>query len=211
MGFSFITISCSYTLTPNVVIKPISQYKLWQVKEGLEIAVEPFFEKERMKTLFETDLLSYGILPVLVVIENNHPNSGFLFDKRNFSIAIKEEDSDSKTGTVETMSKYKKLDEYPGITLAMGTIGMIAPITMAPGVAIGIYDTLKERDNEKIRQNLMRKAFLDKTIFPKESYSGFLYFQMKDLEGMKKVVAVLIKAKNVISNEEQTFVFQIRR
>ena len=223
VGFSLVMLGCSHTLAPNVAVKPTSQYQLCQEREGLKVAVDPFFEEERIKTFFGTDLISHGVLPVLVVIENNHPNSGFLFDKRNFSIVMKGEDSDSQRGTDDIIHKYQKLldfEKYPGLFIGMGAIAIVnpimlppivTPIMLTPVVVLGFYDTKKESDNAKINQNLMRKAFLDKTIFPGGSHSGFLYFQLKDQEVAKKVVAILIKVKNTISNEEQSFVFQIGR
>jgi hypothetical protein len=87
VGFSLVMVGCSYTLAPNVVVKPASQYKLCQEYEGLKVAVDPYLDKERTNDSFQFDLLSYGFLPVLIVIENHNPKSGFILNKKDFCIA----------------------------------------------------------------------------------------------------------------------------
>lgn len=225
-----VMIGCSVRIA-QVETKPVSQYNLYQEQKGLKVALDPFFEKERTRDYFGIDLLSHGIVPVHVVIENNHPNSGFLFDRRNFSILMKGENTEIKTETDPTIPEYHKvldlnseeernlwqgLSSTGFVTGIVGT-GLLAPrIVMIPvmiptsAVAIvQLYDFKKEGDNIKINQNLIRKGFIDKTVFPKESHSGFLYFKVKDREAIKNVIAIIIKAKNTFTDEGLNFVFQI--
>jgi hypothetical protein len=211
IAISLMIMGCSVKMS-EVKIKPPLQYNLCQEQNGLKVAVDPFFEKERMENFFGTDMLSYGILPVLVVIENNHSNSGFLFQKTYFSIAIKGENSDTKSGTDATIPKNQKildLEKNPELAVAMGVISVVAPGIVLSLTPLMMYEDIKRINIMKKNYNMMMKAFIDKTIFPKESHSGFLYFQVKDQQVIRNVVAIIVKTKNTLTDEELRFVFQI--
>jgi len=211
IGFSLIIMGCSLAVSPDVAVKPVPQYKFYQEQEGLRIAVDPFYEKERLQNSFSGDLLSFGILPILIVIENHNPKSGYLLDRKFFSIAMEASQQTSDKDLAVPMPQ-KEIDtlKYTGLGI-VGVSSIIGPpIMLIPGMAVMGYAAKKEIDIKEINENLSRKAFIDRTVYPGESHSGFVYFPVRDREASQNIAAVLVKAKDIPSDKELTFVFQIK-
>lgn len=201
----------------EVPIKPATQYKFCFEQEGLVIAVDPFFEEERLKTFFGTDLLKHGILPILVVTENHDPKSGYLLEKKAFSLAMKvQQQADTKEGIDPSLPKSTRVNPLQSGPVAV--LGL-ATAVLAPGlvllslpvlVPVDMHAKKIEGDIRKINENLNNKGFVDRTIFPGESHSGFVYFQVQDTETVKNVSIMLIKAKGIVSDKELDFVLKIK-
>lgn len=227
IGFSFLIMGCTVKIS-DVAVKPTPQYKFCQEKGGLKIAIDPFFEKERLKEYFGADLVSHGILPLLIIVENHHLKAGYLLDKKFFSAALETvKEPETKEGTDPSVSVPKEADVAKWAGLATAEVGVVGPavgaaagVIVAPGpglvlipitLSLAIYATKIEGDILKINDNLSKKAFVDRTVFPGESHSGFIYFQLKNREGLQNISAIMIKAKQIPSEKELDFIFQINK
>src|SRR5690349_496144 len=58
-------------------------YAQHQEKKGLTIAVKPFTDEKEVRDTFKMNLLSKGLLPILVVAENRNPSSSFQIAKED--------------------------------------------------------------------------------------------------------------------------------
>ena len=202
---------CTFKL-PSVAIQPIQQYNFVQGQDGLKIALDPFFEEERLKEFFGYDLLSHGILPVLVVAENNNPKSGYLLEKKFFSAVMKvEKETDTKAAAEPAVPPVPG-ELSTAVAITIGVTGIVAPVfVIVPGLPVLFFLAKQEDDIQKANENLKEKAFVDRTIFNGESHCGFVYFQVKDREAAQEISIISIKAKNITSDKELNFVFQINK
>jgi hypothetical protein len=181
----------------DVEVKPVSKYTLFQEKQGLQISLDPFLERDRVMKVFGTDLLSKGIFPVLVVANNKSKEDIFLLDKRYSSVGITSDEMAGIGGAT--------------VLAEMGAL-LFTPAIIGLPLVIGL-DFLSYKSSQQakiIMQNMSKKELLDKTIFPGDLHYGFLYFKLKDMEAIKKAKIIQLKAKNPRSEEEVTFIFNIK-
>ena len=200
------------TVFPDVPIHPVREYTYLQEKDKLIVAVEPYFETEKIITYFGTDLLSQGILPVLVVAENHHLKSGFLLDKTNISISKQnagnsESEVAATTNRQQIMPYSQKPEELRKSSRNLMPFAALFPVLIVPGM---IIDN-QRADADSVIANLRKKLLIDRTIYPGQSNAGFVYFQMKDKEEINKVSSILIKSKMMISDEEIVFNYKISK
>jgi hypothetical protein len=87
---------------------------------------------------------------------------------------------------------------------------IVAPIMVVLTSIAVIPLIIKETEVQKINENLRRKAFVDRTVYPGESHFGFVYFPVTNRETLRDAEALTIKAKELSSDKELKFVFQIK-
>jgi hypothetical protein len=209
LGLCFLS-SCAISAPPNLAVKPNQTFKFTKEEEGLTISIDPFFENERLRNYFGTNLLSYGILPVLVVAENHNPNTGFLLEKNQVSLVNKK---DITTGTQSSPPvvppKGGVLPEVVTSVAFSPTILILPPAAIIPIIMAGGFVEKQKADIRIINDNLTKKEFVDKSLFPGELHSGFVYFQIKDKDMTTDIKQVLVKIKNMLSGKEIIFSYDI--
>jgi hypothetical protein len=180
----------------DVEVKPVSQYRLFQENQGLQVSLDPYLEKDRVIKVFGTDLLSEGIFPVFVVVNNSTKDGIFLIDKRDYVAGI----------TDGVMAGSRSVTDFT----ALRSFQFIPPI-------IGLFVTLgsdflaykSSQEAKIIMQNMSKKELLDKTIFPGDLHYGFLYFKLEDMGTIAKIEVIQIKAKNTKTEQEVAFIFKL--
>lgn len=199
---------------PDVAIHPCSQYEHYQERDDLAIAVDAYFERERAKDCFGIDLLAQGILPVLVVAENHHSKAAFLLDKKKF-LASRADHRDNGSDVVarsrEPAMPYSQdaiRDSQTAGTLT--TMAGLAPVLLVPAILIGGPSAAEIRSTTAINQNLRDNAFIDRTLFPGEAHSGFIYFQMRDATEIQAIAGISIRVTNMVLDEELAFDFEVQ-
>src|SRR5687768_8155895 len=75
---------CSTMNVPEFKAQPASAYRYRAETNGLTLAVEPFTGKRQMKETFNMYIVNKGIVPVLVVAENNSSSSYLLAKEKAF-------------------------------------------------------------------------------------------------------------------------------
>jgi hypothetical protein len=138
--------------------KPAEQYANKQTTDGVTIAAETFTTDEQTKTAFgKLNPWRYNILPVLVVIRNNSPNSVRL-ERLHFEYELPDH---SKVDSMPaTDVKYSKGPRQP----KMAT-------TLPGGIRVG------GNKNPLNVPEIEMRAFSAKILPPGESASGFIYFE----------------------------------
>jgi hypothetical protein len=208
---------------PEITVQPASRYQLSVNKEGLIVAIEPFWDKEKVKELFGIDLLSAGILPLLIVVENKCINSNFIFpsDEPQFASANPDIEEVAKeggktTGVIGGASAVTSLTAAAVSTVADLAFAASAVATYAGGVAVitapiaaGAIDK-SISNKEIIKQNLIKKELKQQTIPFGKSLHGFKYFRLPKNESEKLSLIVELKAMNVQSCDTVQFTFPIR-
>ncbi|MDP9171513.1 MAG: hypothetical protein M3N54_12915 [Acidobacteriota bacterium] len=139
--------------------KPASEYAHKQTSEKVTIAAQQFVTDEESKEAFgKLNPWRFGILPVLVVIQNDSPNA-IRVDKIKFVYALPD-------GT--------KIEATPAADLRY-LMGAKAPKTVA-GPLGGIHMG-KGSKNPLAEWEVEGRSFSAKMIPPGQSASGFVYFQ----------------------------------
>jgi len=78
---------CAMKALPRYDVKPASEYKLSDTKEGLSIAVYPILDEKESEKYFGTNLLEDSILAVMVTAENAVGSSSKTLFPKTFSFA----------------------------------------------------------------------------------------------------------------------------
>jgi len=195
---------------PDLAVKPSQNFKYTKEEEGLTISLDPFFENERLKSYFGTNLLSYGILPVLVVAENHNSDTGFLLEKYQISLVNK------KDITTVTQSSPPvvppKGGVLPGVVTSVAfspTIFILPSAAIIPIIVAGGFVEKQKADIRIINDNLTKKELVDKSLFPGELHSGFVYFQIKDKDKINDIKQLVVKVKNMVSGKELIFSYDM--
>ena len=188
------SIGCAGSL-PEAEIQHISKYKTFQNQNGVSIAIDPFFEEERLDKFFGTDVLSGDdILPVHIIIENNM-DQPILILRENILLlnANKEIIQKPSTNPAEPVEKRRRAMQ---ITYAASGGGLL-------------WASLAKR-YANIEMNIKTKSFYEKTINKGELHHGFVYFILKDLPILDNNAKIQVTAKNINSEAITTFVFDVK-
>jgi hypothetical protein len=194
-------------------INPTSEYKYHQEQDGLSVAIDPFFDSEKIVEYFGINLLDQGYLPVHVVVENHNAKSAFLLEKQNFSIMTIEQQNDKSESSPtyrEPMQSYSSNDIYNAET--SGKIAFWAPlfpILIIPA-SFGLPSEYRIRNISIVNENMRKKTFVDKTLFSNENHSGFIYFQINNQTSLKNISVISVKTTKIISDEVLNFNFTLK-
>ena len=151
------------------------------VQDGLEVSVEEFATESKAKMAFDADVASYGVLPLLVHVENT--------GSQNYTVLrsdikaylggqllspIMGNEAAKEAGTREYAGKAL------GWTVATGPFFIFLwPATIAGSAAH------TQSVNERIVQHFENLAFTDARLKPNQTAGGFVYFKLPD--GVKKL------------------------
>jgi hypothetical protein len=139
--------------------RPAAEYAHKQTSENVTIAAEQFITDEQTKDAFgKLNPWRYGILPVLVVIQNDSPN------------AIRVD----RMKAIYTLPDRTRVEATPA-----GEIRFLRGVkqpTNVPGPVGGIH-VGKSPKNPLAAWEIEGRAFSAKMIPPGQSASGFVYFQ----------------------------------
>ncbi|VAW75309.1 hypothetical protein MNBD_GAMMA13-1589 [hydrothermal vent metagenome] len=188
---------------PNTEVKNISKYKTHQNQNGISIAIDLFHEEARLKQFFGTDLLSYGYLPVNVIIKNT-ANQFLLVERGNFSLldVDKGEVVDISPSSAGSPFKKKLSDLQDLATInTMLTLSILS----LPNIILQPY----EAHIRGVMQNINAKALYDRSISYNELHHGFIYLDLKKMDFSNNDVILKINIKNLTTGETHAFFFGI--
>jgi hypothetical protein len=164
---------------------------------------------------FDIDLLSQGILPVLVIAENHHSKASFLLEKKQFYILKRDghyNESEIFAQNREPLMPYSK-EDLERTKAAASVIGFIPlfPSSIVLGSIIEAGSGKRLKDVKLINRNLRKKAFIDRSIFPGEVNSGFVYFQMREETAISAISTMSTRVTNILLDKELSFDFKIEQ
>jgi hypothetical protein len=152
-------------------------------------------------------LLSRGVLPVLVVVENQNADDGYILLSEKARLVMmggmtggNKEDEGRRTD---------ELGEAGTKRQTANTLGAAAPLFGVLGLAV-VFPLMfaaekKYGDEFEIRRNLEQKQMVPKTIYQGGSHSGFLYFNLRNEEDLSRVQGVSLSIRNIRTNEISSF------
>jgi len=146
------------------------------VQQGLKVSVEQFATESKAKMAFDADIASYGVLPLLVRVENNASQNYTVFrsDIRAYLgdqllSPIMSNEAAKEAGTREYAGKAL------GWTLATGPFFIFLwPATIGGSAAH------TQSVNKRIVQHFENLAFTDARLKPNQTAAGFIYFKLPD-------------------------------
>ena len=169
-------LGCAIRL-PEIEVRPPAAYPGFRDVQGLRVAADPYFAKERVRRAFGTDLLSQGVLPVLVVLENGTDS---VFSIQKDGIALVQDGVVDEGGTVppDAPPKKRNLTPLEQAGLVVGSLVVVAsPAVGLVLVAGAAFSEHSDANRARIRNHMLVSELSDRTVYPRESTRGFVYFR----------------------------------
>jgi hypothetical protein len=171
---------------PKLEINPAASYPHHMVSQGLTIAAVSYETEDQTKTAIgKNNPNNQGVLPILVVMENNSPNSVRLDGVR----------------LEYTAQGGVRIENTPANEVRF-LHGAKEP-KMTPGPIGGVH--VGRNKNPLAEWEIEGRAFSAKMIPPNDKASGFFYFQTGARAGASLVISGLRDAKS----GEELFFFEI--
>ncbi|MDQ1473619.1 MAG: hypothetical protein QOJ99_5099 [Bryobacterales bacterium] len=167
MRFNFVSIAfaagMAFAANPDNTTfqaRPVGEYPHRQTSEKITIAVEQFVTDEQSKDAFgKANPWRSGILPVLVVVQNDSPNA-LRVDRLRFVYLLPDRRRIESTPAAEL--KFLRGAKQPSNN----------PMPSLGGIKLG-----KNNKNPLAAWEIEGRAFTAKMVPPGQSASGFVYFQ----------------------------------
>jgi hypothetical protein len=169
---------------------PASSYQTKQTIEGVTVAAVPYNTEELAHTAFgKLDPNKYGILPVLIIIQN---------------------DTDKVLNLSAMQTRYQRADDRQ----IEATAAQELPYTLQKRpkeVPVGIQSPLPRLPGSKKNKNPLAaweiegRAFTARMLPAHEAVNGFVYFETVHLEGSRLVLSGLREA----ATGKELFFFEV--
>lgn len=130
---------------------------------GLEITVDPVFEKAQSEQYFNSDALGYGILPIHVAIKNTTAKSSYLLRKQDFKLSL-----NSGAQTSQSVADLR--------SDADKVIGGVAVAILSP--ALIAVEGVRLISSRAVQYNFVQAELRDQTLSAGGSAEGFIYFEV---------------------------------
>jgi hypothetical protein len=208
--FVFSLASCAPVQIQRNIAQKAGDYRFTTREHGFQISADPYKEEKRLHDYFGCDLLSRGVLPVLVVIENRDADDGYSLINEKASLMMK--NTDMRTGSGAVSADDLNTDElhkalHSGQLKAANVLTPLAALAfplLIPAAALGYSAKKRIEDEVAIRRNLEDKQITNKTLYRGGTQSGFLYFPINK-ENIEAVQGIKLSMKNLRSNETVSF------
>jgi hypothetical protein len=211
----FAAAACAPVEMKKLPAQSPGSYKFVSQQNGFKISVDPYKEEGRLKEYFGCDLLSRGVFPIAVAIENLNASGGYILINDKMFLVMKS--SDPKGGyNAESQDGAKPVELRGGPTSgsvdaggALATASTIFFPLLIPA-AILTYSGLNQMENETaIRKNLEQNRIVPKTLYPGDSQHGFLYFKINDKKDIEHIQGVNINLKSLPTDQVLTLNIQM--
>lgn len=164
----------------DIQVKPAKQYSAHQDFQNIVIAAHPCETEDKTLELFDTDKLHRkGILPVLVVVENNN----------DFAIRIHERD----IFFVDQEGTNHPSIPYPQVLLHITLKKPLSDYSTRPELLV------RQVVDKKMIMDFEHKAFGEKLVAPGSSDYGVLFFWLPeegDLAGRRLYIPEILDVTN---------------
>jgi hypothetical protein len=179
-------------------IKLPNEYPYSQTVSNIWIAADPFYEEERIIKSFGTNLISKGIFPIHLVLKNLSTEESFFFEKKNCKLFIK----NPTNSDIEKKQNLVKQSD-PTFSVAKDTSNTLSAalpvLIISPVIGIFLFEDIR-RTSDKIIRNLKTNELIDRTLFPGESLSGFLYISIIEQDSVKNIGSLRVILKSLIDD-----------
>jgi hypothetical protein len=173
-------------------------------KNGLVVAVKPFTDEKEVHDTFKMNLLSKGLLPILVVAENHNPSASFLIAKEDVYVL-----NELEGGTNNSRGKNVTANLESGAT-AVGTLGALATaVSPVGGLGIVMIGAVMASNGAIIQNNLEDNLLASHTLAPGEKQQGFVYFEIPKKTPENAVYHVVANVKDAATGKAEIFDFVV--
>lgn len=199
MSISIVLTGCVVQVH-SVTAPNASSCRFTGITAGLKISAEPFTEEDRLRKFFGDDLLSKGILPVLIVFENQDAEDGFSIVQEQVRLEIEQSRSELEKKTrasvnVDATEPPLTYSTSPvrdfTVGLLFGPLGSIAVETHYRNLAI-------------IARNMEEKKLTDRIVYPGSTHHGFIYFRIEGRDDAAQIRRMSFATKNIRTNAIRT-------
>jgi hypothetical protein len=166
-----------------------------QVQEGLEISIEEFATAQKSQQAFDADVAPYGILPLLLKV-NNGGTQSYRVREHEINVFLGNESLTSLSG--ERAASQGANSEYVGKALGWTVLTGPFAIILWPATIAGSASHTAAV-NRRIEQHFESMRFNDSLLKPNQIAVGFLYFKLP--AGIKRLENLRVE---VTPSEEQT-------
>ena len=168
---------CTASFDPGLHSSEIGMGGLPTVKEvraGLEVSIEEYVSANKSRRAFDADIASYGVLPLLLRVENNGARE-YRIDRSEIKAFIGDQALRPIYGY--EAAKQGASREYVGKVLI--NTAMWGPLGMFFGLPTLVGSAAHTREvNKEIEQHFANMEFSGAMLKPGESASGFVYYRL---------------------------------
>ena len=190
IGFCLLSVGCA-SFEPGLRLQELNaprQPTVKAVQEGLEVSVEEFVSTEKSLMAFDSDLSSYGVVALLIKIENG--GSEKYVAKRDDIKAFLDGQALTPLIAREAASQAAT-SEYVGKALGWTVAAGPFAILLWP-VTIGASAIHTQGVNKRVIQYFEGTKYQDALISPKQTATGFVYY--KAPEGINRLENLIVEA-----------------
>ncbi len=183
--------------TPTLVRLNPSGPNITKATHGdLTLYIDEYATPEKSAKAFDTDMADEGVLPLLILVENNGEDP---CEVKPADIIVRGDTVLKGLIAEEAVEKASR----GAVGRAIGW-SLIVPIIAIP-IAATASAVHTSGVNKQIVQDFSAKVFQDSVILPHKDHSGFLFFELD--EGRKDLAGLTLEmtAKNVTTGEVVTF------
>lgn len=199
--------ACATTqLASEFPLEPVEKYPHHQEKDGLALAVQPLTDPALLDEYFGDNLLRKGILPVLVVAQNQNDSETYLVSEDKVSMHPGEDPetgNDQKPQGIVSSAEARKAayeKDYQGVRLAI-----LAPILLPAA----FVDWGPTEHAKSVQHNIMSKALRRKSLSPGQSYSGCIYVKLPADGSFSDLITIVLTAEKLKDGAPLRFAFPI--
>ena len=213
--YSLFILGCVHnTQFPDVPISDVSMYARNLNNNGLKIASDPFIEEDRVIRYFGENLLSDGILPVMIIIDNGSEKA-VLIEVKNTYLMMDNHDQNLNSTEVKLKDQVRTYNMQDG-----GGASIIMNYAIPTAVIMGANPLLvlampiatlpflySQTKANVLKQVIDENVLFDKSLYPGDKHHGFVFFKVKDKITNIKAVKVILKSLKTNEIYEFTFDF----
>jgi hypothetical protein len=202
-------IGCSTMRLPSYSPLPFDEYPSGTTIDGLSLAALPLTDEEEVEEYFGADLLSEGILPVLVIAENQSDTTSFALLPERISLGDLNDPVTSEflpeSSTAAQISETSSVWLLP--LLMAGPFGLAAYAVTAP--VLTTVGAKSSSDVAEIQYNFAEKALGAETLSPGGTTNGFAYFELPPTKSESSSWVLRVEALNLGTGERRTYELQL--
>lgn len=159
------------------------QYKNVQIEDGVAVAVHPLDDPKEVEKYFGNDLLSEGVLPVFVHVENRHPTKSIVVSKSKTTL---------HPPSIPFDPAVVKTDSFGD-----GLFYVSLPLILGIGLPMNAAATVRDDYREDLRYNFEVSELAQHTLSPGKTGTGFVYFGVAKGSLSSEVRTVIVEIYNL--------------
>ena len=200
LGFILLTGSisgCSTLQISKYPDQPVEKYP-YTISEmdALAVAVDPIVDNEESTKYFDVDLLTNGILPVRVAIENRSASASYVIDKDRFALLDMR-----TTGAWSMIEKVDSENAGEGLIWASIPFILLIPPGVIPYAILMSIGTQINLNANVRRHDFVVNELQTTTLSPGERISGFVYFPFPNGDVTQIQPKIHLEALNLGTHE----------